>query len=336
MKPSILGLLAGSTLLAGSALAEIKLTNGDMPTLSISGWIDSNYVTRGTDNNTGLGGGDADFVSLNEVEIDFILDFGKGLTARFDLDYEDPTTNFNNGPENDVELEQAFFAYNVLDGEDSSLTITVGRALSWTGWESADLVNLYQFSYGYAAGIGGYQDGIRAEYTTDMFSLGAAVVDDAYAHTALVGSSEMGYEFKAAFTGVENLTIFGSFIIDQQKVGEDTEAFDLWISYQLDKLLLAAEYSTVDDFGVVDSDAYLLMANYTVNDWLGFTVRYSSMETELSAGGANISEVSEYTFAVLLKAHENLGIILEYRHDEEDVGAGDEADTFAIEATLTF
>jgi hypothetical protein len=333
MKTKITGILAGATLLAGSAFAEIELSNAGMPKLSLSGWVDSNYVQSSTDG--AFFGPEKDTFALSEVEVDFLFDFGGGLTAQFDINYVDGATATN-----DVQLEQGFFTYAFTEGEDSSLSISAGRFLSYMGWESFDLINLYQQSVGNSSGIASFQDGVRIDYSTDMFSLGAAVVDGLYAGTTSNNNhTELGYELKATFDGIENLTVFVGYSVDQDGSltgTDDTEAFDVWASYQIGDLLIAAEYSAVTDDNVGnDEDSYLIMANYSVNDWLGFTARYSVTDTELSVGGGNTSEESEYTLAALLKAHDNLGFIIEYRHDEEDL-SGDEADTIAIEATLTF
>jgi len=334
MKTPVHGLIAGATLFAGAALAEINLSDGDLPDLKISGWVDFNYVQ--TDADTGAFFAEADTLALNEVEINFLFDFGNGLTAKFDLqaDSAGQADTTGDGVE-DVELEEAYFSYNFLDGEDSSLSLTAGRFFSYMGWESFDLTGLYQFSTGYSAVAQGLQDGLRLDYVSDMFTVGASVVDGVFSNdkTFNGGADDgVGAEFMVKFTGVENLEVFAGYgWNDSGAGGSDPDMYDLWISYQIGDLLLAAEYSSNSDVmgAGVDADAYLLFANYTVNDWLGFTARYSTLDVD---GGA---ETEEFTLAALLTVHDNLGVIIEYRHDEEDV-SDDEADTLAIEATLTF
>lgn len=330
MKTPVHGLIAGATLFAGAALAEINLSDGDLPDLKISGWVDFNFVESDTENGVAGPFTSADQFELNEVEIDFMFDFGEGLTAQFDLNYVDD----NNGADNDIQLEQAFITYNFLDGEDTSLSLTGGRFLSYMGWESADLVNLYQFSYGYASNVPTYQDGIRLDYASDMFAVGAALVDGVWASDD--DPSDLGAEFMVSFTGVENLTVFAGYAWEEGAAGaDDADFWNIWASYQIGDLLIAAEYSVSEDLGGVDTDSYLIMANYAVNDWLGFTARYSAQEREPSAGGAKTFDGDEYTLAALLTATDNLGFIIEYRHDEDDV-TNDEQDVIAVEATLTF
>jgi len=337
------GLIAGATLFAGAALAEINLSDGDLPDLKISGWVDFNYVQGDQDaasaNFAAAGIGEADVLSLNEVEINFHFDFGNGLTAKFDLQADSAGQTGTATDIDDVELEEAYFSYNFLDGEDSSLSLTAGRFFSGLGFEAYDLSGLYQFSAGYGPNrILGLQDGVRLDYSSEMFALSASVVDGIFTRDQAfnTGANDLGFEFSAKFTGVENLEVFAGYAFeDSGTAASDGEIFNIWASYQIGDLLLAVEYTDGSDILTNDGDSFLVMANYAVNDWLAFTARYSQTDIEASATGAEIAELDEYTLAALFTVHDNLGIIVEYRHDEDDT-LDAEADTLAIEATLTF
>jgi len=339
------GLIAGATLFAGAALAEINLSDGDLPDLKISGWVDFNYVQSDADV-PGVASispaiGEADVLSLNEVEINFHFDFGNGLTAKFDLQAATADQTASGADLDDMQLEEAYFSYNFLDGEDSSLSLTAGRFFSSLGYEAYDLTGLNQFSVGYGPNnILGLQDGLRLDYSSEMFALSASVVDGIFTRDQAfnTGANDLGFEFAAKFTGVENLEVFAGYALEDSGTAlDDADLFNIWISYQIGDLLLAAEYADGSDIAGNDGDSFLVAATYAVNDWLAFTARYSQSDVEPSAGGAEIAELSEYTLAALFTVHDNLGVIVEYRHDEDDAAGVDaEGDTLAIEATLTF
>ena len=157
--------------------------------------------------------------------------------------------------------------------------------LSYMGFEAFDPTNMYQFSYAYDVDDGGqdiydaYDTGLSVDYGNDSFSVG-------------IWSSmenEAGYELALAFTGIENLTakaIWSDFSNVTPVAGEGEqdpyEKSTFWISYQLGKLLLAAEVADKDSQGNGsngdDIEGLLLMANYAASDKFGMTFRYSETE----------------------------------------------------------
>jgi len=190
-----------------------------------------------------------------------------------------------------------------------------------------------------------------------MFSVGAAIVDGVW--NSNDDSEDTGFELMASVNPIEPLTVFAGFaqeeLTDSAAAGLDDTTFgNLWASYQVtDKILVAAEYAEVNDYGVgagggnsfsgfgvsdgsyIDGETYLLMVNFTINDWLGLTLRYSEVEADV-IGGSVSEEWSEYTIAPLIRVNDNLGLIIEYRHDDYDNSSTPDSDTLAVEATLTF
>jgi len=332
-------------MLAGPAFAELELHEK----LSLSGWVDFNYVTTESEapNNSR-----SKTLALNEVEFNFHLNLADNLYGQVDINYTDSDTS----DPDDIELEQAFITYTLMDSETAKLSVTGGRFLSWMGWESADLVNLYQFSYGGLGNFGvvpGYQDGARVVYSADMFSVGAAIVDGVW--NSNDDGEDTGFELMASVNPVEDLTVFVGYaqeeLDDSAAAGlSDTTFGNIWASYQINEnILVAAEYAEVNDYGTggsftnlgasstdfIDGESYLVMVNFTINDWLGLTLRYSEVEADVI--GSSVSEGwSEYTIAPLIRVTDNLGLILEYRHDDFDSDSVPDTDTFALEATLTF
>ena len=65
--------------------------------LSVTGFIDMSMVRTDVDE-----GESSTSSGLDQFEIDFLYDFGEGLTAQVDLEYQD------NGSGEEVDIEQAF------------------------------------------------------------------------------------------------------------------------------------------------------------------------------------------------------------------------------------
>jgi len=341
--------LAAFGMLTSTALAELELHEN----LSLSGCFFYNWVTTESEapNNSR-----SKTLALNEVELNFHLNLADGLYGQVDINYTDGDSD----DADDIELEQAFISYTLMDSETSNLTVTAGRFLSWMGWESADLVNLYQFSYGGLGNFGvvpGYQDGARAVFSGDMYSVGAAIVDGVWSSND--DSEDTGFELMASINPVEDLTVFLGYaqeeLDDTVASGLDDTTFgNIWASYQVnEKILVAAEYAEVNDYGVgtgdansftgfgasdgsyIDGETFLVMVNFTLTDRIGLTLRYSEVEADVI--GSSVSEEwSEYTIAPSFRVTDNLGLILEYRHDDYDSDSTPDSDTLALEATLTF
>ena len=158
--------------------------------------------------------------------------------------------------------------------------------------------------------------------------------------------NNLDYEVALTFTGIENLVLNAGIlsrngeetgldtdadgIIDTVNPATDATVYSLSAAYTLDKLLLAGEYVNFDPdtAGASDLSAYMLLADYDVNDKLGVAVRYSEYET-----GAN-AESDRLTIAPNYAITSSLGAILEYTSDEDN--NGNDSDTLALELTYTF
>ena len=240
--------------------------------VELGGFVDYSAVSQGDTTSP---------VSTAQVELN--LDISNGPVS-FSLDYDltatqgldsngdgvvdtDDTTSGN--------LEEAVLTYTITD----SLSVSVGRMLSYLGFEAFDAPNMYQFSYAYDYATGGqdiydaYADGLSIDYATDLFSVG--VWTDF--------AEQPSFEYALAFTGVENLTAKAIFA---EYGGDADDIMTLWASYQLDKLLFAVEFATDEknaaatagDLTTYDIDAFLIMANYSVTDKFAVTARFSQAE----------------------------------------------------------
>ena len=176
-------------------------------------------------------GGTSSF-SSSEVELNF--DWSTGPVS-FSLDYNvfgDDRT----GTAGESDMEEAVVTYSFND----NLSVSAGRMLSYLGFEAYDAPNMYQISGAYTTKFGplydGYADGVSIDYASDMFSVG--VWTDI--------AEKPSFEYALAFTGVENLTakyIFGDY------GGSSESKQSIWASYQIGKLLVAAEMADHSDVG---------------------------------------------------------------------------------------
>ena len=220
--------------------------------LSVTGFIDMSFLyvddESTTDSTQNFG--------LDQFEIDFLYSFSDRFTAQVDLEYQDDGTA--EGAETDV--EQAFFTYAIND----SISVKAGRFLSYSGWESEEPTGLFQYSAtGYGKYFyGAYQQGVSGYYDGDGFDVALSVVNDL---GNLLGdgtdNSQIGTELMLAVNPIEGLTAKAFYL-----TVADTDLINVWASYAMDDLTLAAEYNTADGSAGVDSEAdgYLLMANYAM------------------------------------------------------------------------
>ena len=117
-----------------------------------------------------------------------------------------------------------------------------------------------------------------------------------------------GFEYALAYTGVENLTV--KYILGDYGVSSETKS-TLWASYQLCKLLMAAEiadHSSMGNSATEDRDGWLIMANYSITDPLSLTVRYSNTETT-GATAANVCDINRFTVSPTYMVTDNFGFL---------------------------
>jgi hypothetical protein len=272
---------------------------------------------------------------LDQFELQFMYDFGEGLTANVDIEYQD------DGDGETTDVEQAYISYAISE----ALSIKAGRFLSYSGWETEEPTGLYQFSgTGYAKYFyGAYQQGVSVYYGTDLFSAAVSVVNDIGTLTGDFRDAEdPAVELMAAIHPGDAWTLKAFYMAEESEINEeDTQLFNVWSSYVIGDLTLAAEANYSENAGAAvaiagdeaEAQGFLLMANYAMGDW-GFTVRYHESEVE-TEGGTTVEDISAITFSPSYKVSDNLLIVAEYRMDEEDV-SGNEFDSYAIEALVTF
>ena len=294
--------------------------------VEMSGFIDIAF----TDQDTGK-----QSTTIGQVEVNF--DYSKGpVSASVDLDFGGNSKYGAASADYDGNLEEAVITYDFGNG----FSISAGKMLSYMGFEAFDPTNMYQYSYAYDSGnnavqsiYDAYDVGISVDYATEDYSVGV--------WTSAENSA--GYELALAYTGIENLTakaIWSDF--SDQVGGPAYEKSTFWVSYQLGKLLLAAEVAEADMLdagtgGANDIEGMLFMANYSFTDNVALTLRYST--EEISAWDSDIltNEYNKFTISPSYAFTDNLSGLIEYSTYKDDVvGNTDPEDLMAAEIIFTF
>ncbi|MDC1004588.1 porin [Opitutales bacterium] len=341
-----LKLLSLASMLAVSNMSAIEIG----PTgsgVEMSGFIDLYYESKDASG--------SDTVGVGQVEIMF--DYASGpISASVDIDFYNSGTNTvtylgadglvggtgvnedstYDVSDNDGSLEEAIVTYDFGNG----LSVTAGKMLSYLGFEAYDPTNMYQYSYAYERRgenntgaqmiYDAYATGASVDYGNDMFSIGV--------WTSLANSPDL--EYALAFTGVENLTVKAIYA----DYGKDSTASlstkgksTYWASYQIGKLLLAAEVAEAEGATASDTDleGMLLMANYGITDKIGLTLRYSEFES--TTGTTKDFDTEKITISPSYVFNDNFSGLVEYStYDEGVAGTRKPTDFVAVELIYTF
>ena len=319
MKKELLTMLASSALFAYSANAEIVLTED----LSVSGYIDVAVVDGGDDGNTNS--------SVAEFELGFAftpaeskwsavaeLSFDNNRTVN-NIEFDDKNNNklLDEGEltaeDNNAKFEKVMITYAYSD----ALSFTAGNMLTYQGFEAADATGLYQFSY---QGIGGnpvysaaYAPGASVDYVTDSYELGWWI-------GGYEDNAEASYEYYAAYTGVENLTVKFIYADDP-----DYETYNTWASYDYGDFTFVAEYTnTEDETGNKDTDIFMALVYYSFGD-AGLTLRYSTGEYSGTVGDTDYvnADFDRFTISPSYAFSDNVFGLVEYSVDDLDAGGTD-------------
>jgi hypothetical protein len=291
-----------------TAQAEIELAEG----FSLQGFLDVSASSIG-DLSDVDGEDTKSTAEIGEFEVDLLYG-GDSINAQVDLNYTDTSGG--------VDLEQAFVGFSVSD----QFSLKAGKFLSCIGFETFDVNGLYQYSAAASTVYPGHHTGLAGVYSGETFGVYGSVVDGTW--SADGDTDDLGYEVQVFTSPAEGLTI---------KLGYATESGDaydksmlnLWAAYSVDDLTVAAEYSSLEDFGAngSDGDAYMLMGNYAFTDTFNATLRYAHVD-------ADWAEIDEFTISPRFVISDNVSVITEYRN-RDFAGGGDE-DLLAARVLYTF
>jgi len=322
MKTKLLAVMATLGMVASAS--AVKVNNN----LSINGFIDGSYASSDD------GVSKSQSLEVDEVELNFVVNVGNvsGLLS-IDRGISDDNGGTNTIDETAIEIEQAHFTYNIND----AVSVTFGRYGSALGFEREDPAGLYTYSRAYDssdfnfgdidAGTlnGNVYEGLTIAYSADAYSLAVSLQNDA-GQEANLETNDLDFEISFTYTGIAGVNIGGGFRIDNEATAAtETDAVNLHVSRQFGKLLLAGEYSELDNNGA-DRDAYMILADYDVNNKLGVALRLSSEE---QANG----DYDKLTIAPNYAITESLGAILEFSDIDDE---GSDSEEYAVELTYTF
>jgi len=321
MKNKLLAVLATFGMVASAS--AVKINNN----LSINGFIDGSYSSTDVSGDTAAKNGETSTVGVDEVELNFLVNAGN-VSGELHLDH---SGGLDNGDGDNLDIEQVHFTYSFGNGA----ALTVGQFGSALGFEREDAAGLYTYSRAYNAHFNlgdidtnGSQEGFRLSYVAgdlsgslSLYNADGATLDNR------TDNDDFDYELALAYTGIDNLSIGAGIQNVRPATVADIEVYSINAAYTLNKLLIAGEYTNREVEGSEDLAAYMILADYDVNDKLGFAVRYSNWETSATA------EADKLTFAPNYAITDSLGAIVEFSAQEE---GSVETDSLAVELTYTF
>jgi hypothetical protein len=339
MKTKLLAVMATLGMVASAS--AVKVNNN----LSINGFIDGSYSSTDVSGATPTSlNRETSTVGVDEVELNFLVNAGN-VSGELHIDNSERATQSgvvvgSNGADsngttataNELDIEQVHFTYSFGNGA----SLTVGQFGSALGFEREDPAGLYTFSRAYGdSGFNlgnidqvGSQEGFRLGYAAGDFTASLALYnEDGSTLDDGTDNDDFDYEVAIAYSGIENLSVGAGIQNTRPATGADTEVYTINAAYTFNKILLAGEYINAEVEGNDDLSAYMVLADYDVNDKLGVSVRYSSWETAANA------ETDKLTFAPNYSITDSLGAIIEF--SAEEAGAV-ETDSFAVELTYTF
>jgi len=346
MKTKLLAVLATLGMVASAS--AVKINNN----LSINGFIDGSWTDRNEDHLTGTASNDSQDISVDEVELNFVVNAGNvsGLIA---IDTNTNVLAANDG----MDIEQAHFTYAFENG----LSVTFGRYGSKLGLEREDPAGLYTFSRAYGDGgaaaasaarnygdidtLDNRFDGIAFGYTYGNFDIGLSIDQDVEDNLEAQGEG-VNYEVSVSYNGFDNLVVNAGWRAQDEGVAGteslDNDHINVNAAYTFGKALLAVEWqehsndrTTAGTKG--DVEATQIILDYDFTDKLGAAIRYSSEDKD--ADERSGLEISKFTIAPNYAITDSLGLILEYTSADVDVAAGqasDDYDFVAAELTYTF
>jgi hypothetical protein len=310
MKNKITCLLAGAALFGATANAEIALADG----LSASGYIDINA----TDNSGAAR-------TFDSTEFELGLNFApaeSAWTATAELSY---ATNNDSTATN---LETVAITYQHSD----ALSLTFGRIYTYMGLESHDAPNNSFISYAGRSVSGAstdlysadFADGVSVDYSVGDIALG--VWTDAV--------SASSFEYYAAYTGIENLTLAVAITDNDVAGGTNSGTTNIMATYELGDFTIMAENVESEDYST--STDNLEITSVTVAYAMGDTtlaVRAVDGEYGVSGSTQDYDKISVSAFHAL---SDNVAVGVEYSEEEYGTAASGQVDGFGVELLYVF
>jgi hypothetical protein len=277
------------------------------------------------------GGGDA-----NDVLTKFTMTF-KPVTGVLSLNYF-PNAADTNGTKNELTVLDA---YAVIDA-GSGTTVTIGKYLSYLGYESFYPSLMDQVSYGsgdFLAPIPGYHTGAKIDYSANGFGAGASLHDSTYSpYGPTRGDGEIrhngGAEGYLTYTGITNLTLWGGFGYDTQGGFQphSVTTLDFWASYNLTKQLrVAGEYVNKDGGTGNKGWNWLGFLDYSFDDHVSAALRVGG--DQMANGGPRYTK---YTVCPAYAINANFLVRAEYSYYKYSRFSSARADFWGLQTVFKF
>jgi hypothetical protein len=324
--PKIKSIAVAASLAAfavSTSWAQIQLT----PNFSTSGFISGSILYHST-------GDPETTIDLDAAQLTF--------NGSFDTVSGTVSLYYVPGAPEDVTVLDAYIGWQVSD----DVTVTMGKFLSYMGFEAFYIPSLYQISYAngdFLGAIPGYHDGVRLDFGGDGLNVGIAILDSVYSPNYLRGDGEFSDQFcvegYVSFSPTEGSTIFAGIAHDGEGgfQAESVTMFNLWGSFTAtDSLWFAAEITHKDGGDFNTGYNWLLFANWTQSDLMSWTFRVSGEEMD-EVGTAGGEGFLRYTVSPTFAVAENLAILLEGSFTDFNEAAGGDSDTFfGVNAILSW
>ncbi len=304
-----------------ASFGEIKVTDN----FSTSGFFDMSAGAVITSDEETIYGG------FDQLELDFMYDFKNGVTARADINTNggvivgDPADPETVGNDLGITMEQAFITATPMGGP---LSITAGKFLSSTGWEAAEPVDMFQYSYSKTLVYGGYQNGIALNFSQPMFNIYLAAIGSVW-DGGNTDFEKPAFEAQLALMPVEALTAKIAYAMDTETTSgvENQGLLNAWVSYAVGPALLAGEFNYMTNWEAEDVNGmgWLVMANVGIGDKAGVTVRYSGIQIDEGDPDQEITVSPSYVF------NDNLSGLVELKYEIDA-----EVTNIAVETIFAF
>ncbi len=305
-----------------TSFADVKVNDS----LTVSGYAAGSYRFFDPDPGTS-----SDKFDLDAVKTLFQTNF-KPVTGVISLYYQP------NAP-HDVTVLDAYATVDVGGGS----TVTVGKFLSYLGYEAFDLVNMTQISYAngdFLGPIPGYHSGVKWDYSDKETGFGLALLDSVYSGpNYLKGDGELkhnaGFEGYFVYKGITDVTIWTGFAYDTKgnvvHKNDEILTFNIWASYNLTKdSSLGLEYVHKDG-GLGDKGYNWLVFygyNFSAKAYSAFRVSGEKMKD-----GPGFTK---FTVAPAYKVNDNFQVRAELSYYDYTKAATDSAMFFAIQSVFKF
>ena len=302
--------------------------------LNFSGTTSFGYVSESVE-----GTHDVDDIEFQQIIFQIGLKNGP-LSGKLFIDF----------PNIEANVDAAFVRYEL--GEITSLT--AGKMYSQLLFEEILLVNRATRTHGYgyfSEVIPETSTGIKWLADTEKGWLGVSWLNQIWKHptrdTNSLGNGSGSVELQLGFRPMEGLEVaiaFGG--QDSGNVDPNGQMFDVWISHQGQKHLLALEYTDFENTGVRDLDndgvyaaseflsgnAFLMLGSYQISDAYSLALRYSRISPE------NTNKVDQWTMAPTVDLNDRLSLRGDFSHQTVNIaGSSDQSnESFSIEALFQF